>query len=283
MGSRSLSSLTTNDIQKFYNTIKKNGRVKTDKKYGTELADSMVRKVHMMLYEALDIPVKQRLLVSNPTNGTTLPKNNYAPKQILNDEQLDRFIEVIKNDKRWCDFFYTEITTGLRKGEICGLRWEDFDENRSTLKIKRSIGKTVNGVMLIGETKTETGSREILLPPSTAELFRKRKEDAISDWIFPNLRNTEKPMNPQCAYQHLKTILKRAELPPIRFHDLRHTFATHAIAGGVDAKTLSGILGHANASFTLDNYTHVTTDMQKSAARIVGNFMDEIIRGVENG
>ena len=90
-------------------------------------------------------------------------------------------------------------------------------------------------------------------------------------------------MNPQCAYGRLKTILKQAGLPSIRFHDLRHTFATHAIAGGVDAKTLSGILGHANASFTLDNYTHVTTDMQKSAARIVGNFMDEIIGGVENG
>ena len=90
-------------------------------------------------------------------------------------------------------------------------------------------------------------------------------------------------MNPQCAYQHLKTLLKKAGLPSIRFHDLRHTFAAHTIAGGVAAKTLSGILGHANASFTLDNYTHVTTDMQKSAARIVGNFMEKIIGGVENG
>lgn len=151
------------------------------------------------------------------------------------------------------------------------------------MKIKRSVGKTISGVMLIGETKTETGSREILLPPSTAELLRHRKININSEWIFPNLRNAEEPMNPQCAYQHLKTILKNAGLPSIRFHDLRHTFATHAIAGGVDAKTLSGILGHANASFTLDNYTHVTTDMQKSAARIVGNFMDEIIGGVENG
>lgn len=281
LGNRPLSALTTIEIQKFYNTIKKNGRVKSDKNHGTALADSMVRKVHMMLHEALDMAVKQRLLVNNPTNGTTLQKNNYAPKQILNDEQLDKFMNQIRQDKKWHDFFYTEITTGLRKGEICGLKWDDFDERIGTLKIKRSIGKTINGVMLIGETKTETGSREILLPPSTAELLRKRKEDAISDWIFPNLRNAEKPMNPQCAYQHLKTILKRAGLPSIRFHDLRHTFATHAIAGGVDAKTLSGILGHANASFTLDNYTHVTTDMQKSAARIVGNFMDEIIGGVE--
>ncbi len=283
LGNRPLSALTTQEIQKFYNTIKKNGRVKSDKKHGMELADSMVRKVHMMLHETLDIAVKQRLIVNNPTNGTKLPKNNYAPKQILNDEQLDKFIEVIKIDKRWCDFFYTEITTGLRKGEICGLKWEDFDENRGTLKIQRSIGKTINGVMLIGETKTETGSREILLPPSTAQLLCRRKTNINSEWIFPNLRNAEEPMNPQCAYQRLKTLLKKAELPSIRFHDLRHTFATHVIAGGVDAKTLSGILGHANASFTLDNYTHVTTDMQKSAARIVGNFMDEIIGGVENG
>ncbi len=237
IGNRPLSALTTQEIQKFYNTIKKNGRVKSNKKYGTELADSMVRKVHLMLHEALDMAVKQRLLVSNPTNGTALPKNNYAPKQILNDEQLDKFMNQIRQDKKWHDFFYTEITTGLRKGEICGLRWEDFDENHGTLKIQRSIGKTINGVMLIGETKTETGLRELLLPPSTAELLRQRKANSCSEWIFPNLRDIEKPMNPQCAYQHLKTLLKKAGLPAIRFHDLRHTFATHAIAGGVDAKT----------------------------------------------
>ena len=283
LGNRPLSVLTTQEIQKFYNTIKKKGRVKTDTTHGTELADSMVRKVHMMLHEALDMAVKQRLIVNNPTNGTTLPKNNYAPKQILNDERLNKFMEVIKGDERWYDFFYTEITTGLRKGEICGLKWEDFDERCGILKINRSVGRTKSGAILIGKTKTETGSREILLPPSTSELLRKRKLNSISEWIFPNFRNAEKPINPQNAYQHLKALLKKAGLPLIRFHDLRHTFATHAIAGGVDAKTLSGILGHANASFTLDTYTHVTTDMQKNAARIVGNFIDNIIGGVENG
>ena len=75
----------------------------------------------------------------------------------------------------------------------------------------------------------------------------------------------------------METILKNTGLPSIRFHDLRHTFATHALAGGVDAKTLSGILGHTNASFTLDTYTHVTGDMQKQAANIVGDFMADIL------
>lgn len=145
------------------------------------------------------------------------------------------------------------------------------------------LGRIKDGVLPVGETKTETGMREILLPPSTVELLKKRKENAVSDWIFPNWNNPEEPMNPQSAYTRLKILLKKAELPLIRFHDLRHTFATHAIAGGVDAKTLSGILGHTNASFTLDTYTHVTTDMQKNAARIVGNFMDDIIGGMKLG
>jgi integrase len=75
----------------------------------------------------------------------------------------------------------------------------------------------------------------------------------------------------------MKALLKDADLPSIRFHDLRHTFATHALSSGVDAKTLSGILGHTKASFTLDTYTHVTGDMQKQAAKIVGGFLTDIL------
>ena len=109
LGNRPLSTLTTQDIQKFYNTIKKKGRIKTDKSHGTELADSMVRSVHMLLHKTLDMALKQKLIINNPTNGTTIPKNNYAPKQILNDEQLDKFLTQIKQDKKWCDFFTQKL------------------------------------------------------------------------------------------------------------------------------------------------------------------------------
>ena len=78
--------------------------------------------------------------------------------------------------------------------------------------------------MNIGETKTETGTRTIVLPPSTAELLRKRKETAVSEWIFPNIYEPEKPMHPDYAYHRLKALLKQAELPLIRFHDLRHPY-----------------------------------------------------------
>ena len=99
--------------------------------------------------------------------------------------------------------------------------------------------------------------------------------EAFIDYFFSTIK-PEKPTAPSAAYHRLKVILKDAGLPDIRFHDLRHTFATHAMKSGVDAKTLSGILGHTNASFTLDTYTHVTTDMHRNAAAIVGDFMEEI-------
>ncbi len=77
LGNRPLSALTTNEIQKFYNTVKKQGRVHPDRTRGTELADSMVRKIHMLLHESLEMAVQQRLLINNPTNGTTIPKSRY--------------------------------------------------------------------------------------------------------------------------------------------------------------------------------------------------------------
>ena len=277
IGNKRLASLTTADMQKFYNKIKKEGRVREHPVHGKTLADSMVRGVHMMLHEALDMAVKERLLAKNPTNGTTIPKCNYPEKQILGDNQLETFLEAIKGQEYWCDFFYVEVMTGLRRGEICGLKWQDIDFEENKLHVNRSVSVKRGGGLNIGETKTETGVRCIQLPPSVAELLKNRKQTAITEWVFPAFLNPEQPIHPQAAYRKLKVILKNAELPLIRFHDLRHTFATHATQGGVDPKTLAGILGHTNASFTLDTYTHVTSDMQKSASAIVGNMMKNIM------
>ena len=277
IGDKQLSSLTTADIQKFYNKIKKQGRVKPNRDGSYELADSMVRGIHMMLHEALDTAVKERLIAKNPTNGTTIPKNNYAEKQILGDEQLTRFLEEIKGEEYWYDFFYLEVMTGLRRGEICGLKWSDIDFGANKLRVQRSVSSKKGGGVNIGETKTNTGTRNIIMPPSVMDALKKRKQTAITAWVFPAFLNPEQPIHPEAAYRKLKVILKHAGLPQIRFHDLRHTFATHAMKGGVDAKTLSGILGHTNASFTLDTYTHVTSDMQKNASVVVGNMMKNIM------
>lgn len=277
IGDKRLSALKTVDIQKLYNKVKTEGRVREHPILGYTLSDSMVRKVHMLLHQALDAAVREHLIPNNPTNGTTIPKCNYAEKQILCDSQLDTFLETIKTEEYWHDFFYVEIMTGLRRGEICGLKWSDLNIDTRKLRVQRSVSMKKGGVVNIGETKTDKGIRSITLPQSVIEMLRTRQKTAISEWIFPNLFHPEYPISPAAAYRKLKAILKRAELPMIRFHDLRHTFATHAMQGGVDAKTLSSILGHTNASFTLDTYTHVTADMQQNASEVVSNMMKNIM------
>ena len=122
-----------------------------------------------------------------------------------------------------------------------------------------------------------------MLPPGTLHLLKRRREKITSEWVFPDFFDNTVPVAPYSAYHKLKAILKKADLPDIRFHDLRHTFATHALASGVDAKTLSGILGHTDPSFTLDTYTHVTSDMHQRAKDIVGSFLDDLTGGEEDG
>ena len=277
LGDKKLSAITTADVQKLYKWLKTNGRINEHYEKGDALADSSVRSIHMLLHQALDEAVRQQLIVKNPTDGTVIPKANHAPKQVLTETQLEKFMNVVRADPVWWDFFYTELTTGLRKGEICGLKWMDFDETAGRLHIRRSVSKRAGGGVKVGETKTTTGNRSIQLPPSTVEILRSRKKKSFSDWIFHNPTMPELPLSPETAYNRMKTLLRYAGLPLIRFHDLRHTFATHALSGGVDAKTLSSILGHTNPSFTLDIYTHVTTDMQRKASGIVEGFLGEIM------
>ena len=143
LGDKKLGSITTADLQKLYNWLREHGRIHEHYQKGDALSDSVVRGIHMLLHQALDAAVQQRLVAKNPTNGTVIPKNNYAPKQILTEAQLTAFLEVVKQDPVWSDFFYTELTTGLRRGEICGLRWQDFDEKTGRLHIRRSVKFTL--------------------------------------------------------------------------------------------------------------------------------------------
>ncbi len=264
LGDKQLARLTPKDIQRFY------------EKLGGNLASGTVRRIHTTLHGTLKAAQQAHLIASNPTEQVTVPKFTYGSKQILTEEQLDVFMKVIAEDEIWYDFFYTELTTGLRRGELCGLKWEDFDEVVGTLKVCRTVYRKEGGGLIAGDTKTYAGTRKIVLPASTVQVLHERKKSALTEWIFPNPLRPEQPANPDTAYSHLKTLLKRAGLPSIRFHDLRHTFATHALASGVDVKTLSGILGHTRAAFTLDTYTHTTGDMQKRASEVVGDFLTDI-------
>ncbi len=120
LGDKPVGKITTEDIRKLYRELQAHGRQEEHPQYGYRLAGSTIRRIHGVLHEALDAAVRENMIARNPTEGVTLPKKKAVPKQILNDAQLERFMKVIQEDKIWHDFFYTELTTGLRRGEICG-------------------------------------------------------------------------------------------------------------------------------------------------------------------
>ena len=275
LGKKPLCKVTADDLRGLYQILLERGRKLPRKNCGSGLAPATVRVIHTTLHHALKTAADEGLIPFNPAEKATPPSVPNAPKRVLTHDQLEKFLCAIQFDPIWHDFFYTELTTGLRRGELCGLRWEDFDGQAGTLQVRRTIRASKGGELAVGETKTYAGQRTILLPHSTAQLLRKRKKAALTQWLFPDPLRPGRPVNPGSAYRRLKELLKQAELPSLRFHDLRHTFATHALASGVDAKTLSGILGHTKASFTLDTYTHATGDMHRNAAEIVGNVVTE--------
>ncbi|MBR6552459.1 MAG: site-specific integrase [Clostridia bacterium] len=275
IGNKKMSKLTSNDIQLLYATLKKEGRINYDAEYGKQLSNSSVQIVHRVLRVALEDAVKKGCIHQNPARFTTPPKRNKVEIKILNEEELSRFMEVVNQEPFWSDLFYLEMTTGLRVGELCGLKWSDFDEKSKTLIISRTIYFR-GGELIEGDTKTRNGNRIIYLPESTYQVLKSRSLNINSQWIFPNMLDNNKPINPRSAYMTMKKLLDKANCPNIRFHDLRHTFATHAISSGVDVKTLSNILGHSKSSFTLDTYTHVTTEMQKNAAEKVESMLGDM-------
>ena len=277
LGHKKLTQITAEDLRELYHTLQERGRISPRPGQGPGLSPATVCGIHAALHQALQAAADQGLMPGNPAKHMEAPKVLHKAMNILNEEQLETFLAAAGKDPIWRDFFYTELTTGLRLGEICGLMWSDFDGRKGTLSVTRTLHKETGGRLVAGDTKTYAGTRKILLPSSTAERLADRKKRSYSQWIFPNPLRPEAPLNPSTAYRQLKKILQEAGLPEIRFHDLRHTFATHAMASGVDAKTLSGILGHTKASFTLDTYTHTTGDMQKRAAEIVGGFLTDYL------
>ena len=277
LGQKKLTQLTAADLRELYRTLLERGRIGPRRDSGPGLSPTTVRGIHAALHQALRAAVDQGLMPGNPAEQAEPPKIAHKALCILSQEQMEIFLAATDRDPVWRDFFYTELTTGLRLGEICGLMWSDFDGRKGTLSVSRTLHKEKGGRLVAGDTKTYAGTRKILLPSTTAERLAEQKKHSYSQWIFSNPLHPEAPLNPSTAYRQLKKILRETGLPELRFHDLRHTFATHALASVVDAKTLSGILGHTKASFTLDTYTHTTGDMQKRAAEIVGGFLTDYL------
>ena len=215
---------------------------------------------------------EQKLILSDPTEGCALPKVEHREMKTLPVEQLASFLREAKESGVF-ELYYVELATGLRRGELLGLKWEDLDLERGDLRVRRQIAR-INGEVVEAPLKTKNAYRTLPLAKDTVDVLdQQKKKVGASPWVFPG--PTGDPMSPDSVLHMLHRVLKRAGVPRVRFHDLRHTFATLALQNGVDVKTVSGMLGHYSAGFTLDTYAHVTTSAQRQAAEA----MEHVLSG----
>ena len=272
IGSIPLAELTSLDLQKFYKYLLEGGRVDRieAKKKPKGLAPKTVRNIHQMICSAYNLAMAQKLVNKNPTQGCALPKVEHKEMKTLTADQLSAFFREARETGVY-ELYYLDLATGLRRGELLGLKWTDIDFDRSVLKIQRAISRQ-NGRVDEAPLKTKNAYRTLPLSADAIDVLKAQKHKVSgSEWVFPS--PTGGPMSPDSVLYMLQRVLKRAGLPRIRFHDLRHTFATMALQNGVDVKTVSSMLGHYSAGFTLDTYAHVTADAQLKAAQTMGNIL----------
>ena len=223
----------------------------------------------------MDFARSQKLIAVNPTDGCALPKLEHRDMKTLPVEQLASFLREAKESGVF-EMYYIELVTGLRRGELLGLKWEDLDLAQGTLRVQRQVAR-INGEVVEAPLKTKNSYRTISLGADAVGILKEqRKKCGGSEYVFPS--PTGGPISPDSVLQMLHRVLKRAGLPKVRFHDLRHTFATVALQNGVDIKTVSGMLGHYSAGFTLDTYAHVTTAAQREAAKTMGSVLSGALR-----
>lgn len=273
IGKIPLEKLGAMDLQKLYRKLLTDGRVaRTESRNQPKgLSAKTIRNINQVISSAMDFAVAQRILAENPCKAVALPKLEHKEMQTIPAAQLVAFLDEAKASGVY-ELYYIELATGLRRGELLGLKWEDIDLTAGVIRVRRQVSR-IDGKIVEAPLKTKNACRTMTISPQAVEVLNAQKAKTNDEYVFPSPNGG--PISPDSVNNMLKRVLKRAGILRVRFHDLRHTFATLALQNGVDIKTVSGMLGHFSAGFTLDTYAHVTTAAQKEAART----MESILAG----
>jgi integrase len=262
-GKNKLKTLNAADVQRLY-------RAKLD----SGLSSATVHKLHGILHKALQQAVRWGLVPRNVADDVDPPKVHKEEVRPLTNEQARKLLDTVKGDRLEA-LYIVAVQSGLRQGELLALRWEDVDLETCTLQVRRTLTRD-GGKLAVGPTKTSKGRRSVKLTRDATEALRGHLErqlveiDKAGDtWqenglVFCTGKGTL--INPtNLRRRSLAPLLQRAGLPPMTFHQLRHTAATILLLKNVNPKVVSEMLGHATIAITLDTYSHVLPNMQHSA------------------
>lgn len=271
LGNVTLGELTSKVIEKFINEMF------YEKKYSA----STIKKALNIIKSSIDYGVGNKYFRTNMARKVALPKNEEKEMTVWKKDEVNKFLKVAESS-RYYSLFYTALTTGMRQGELLGLRWKDIDFVNKTLTIKQVLDH--NGKDIRTGTKTKSSKRTINLGDKTVEVLEKQREMVEHeksldkgyqnhDLVFCTPLGT--PLHPSNIRNRIfNKLIEKAEVPKIRFHDLRHTHATLLLQQKVNPKVIQERLGHSNVKITLETYSHVLPTMQKEVAKKIDDLFD---------
>ena len=271
LGRLKLKNLTPAHVRAFYRDLLNSG-----------LSPATVHKMHVVLHKALDGAVSDGLIPRNIAKGVKVPQALAKRREIrsLTPEQARALLEAARGDRLEA-LYVLALNTGLRQGELLALKWEDVELEDAVQRVGSTITRS-GGKVDVGPPKTNKSRRSVGLAASAMEALRDHLARQLEEmerigslyhpggFVFAN--ESGGIINPSnLRNRSFARLLKRAGLPKIRFHDLRHTCATLLLSRNVDPKIVSEMLGHSSVSITLDIYSHVLPTMQKNAVQALEN------------
>jgi integrase len=274
MGSMRLLDIRATHVKQLYMFKKEQG-----------LGARTLQMIHATLYNVLKQAMREGILGHNPVEAVERPRVEQAEMQVLNEEQIQQFL-ITATGSPFKAIYYLALVTGMREGELLGLKWSDLDWNKGVLFVQRQLQQIDGQGYVFMPPKTKAGRRQIKVGSATLkQLEAHQARQAFdrervgerwqeNDLIFPTTLGT--PLDYKRVTTEFKRLLKRAGLPNLRFHDLRHTSLNALMEMGTPVNTVQRRGGHAKPSTTVDIYGHATARSQEEAAEKIEELITPI-------
>lgn len=269
IGKKRLRDVTNMDCQRIVASM-------AEKRY----SNSTISLTKQLLHGILEYAYVSDIIPKNPCNK--LIKSNIGEQAVerlpMTVKEQKEFCNAIKGTRYELDFRFA-LQTGLRAGELSGLKWKDVDWDNRMLNVERSVN-VINCELIVGEPKSKSGHRKIPLTEEAVEILQEQKKKDLylrtidstwGEYIF--LSKMGKPVRGNAYNGCLRTVCNREQIERVTMHILRHTFATRCIEAGMLPKTLQTILGHSEITMTMDRYVHTTDEQSTREMNMVSNFL----------